>query len=284
MHLKHITSKKNGIALFDFEHYFSWFNHFKLSFENPDDTLPINQFYEMANQILVPEVTGIMLSPDFGWHVLHTKPAEVGVVFSLEQKTEEVDPLANPRLSSAWTIEHIRNNYGMVKLELHYHPQEQNAVQKRKFVSELYEYAQYEGIDFILDLKVKNHSEFISSSEDFQNAQIMSIKYFRQMCDALFLELPGDALATATVTAELDMPWVLSATSYQTYQEYKEVVRMCIENGAKGAVINHSIIADILHDVPLTTENSVVIRKEMETVVRDRVIEIRRIIDEGQGQ
>lgn len=285
MHLNHISSTKKGFALLDLEHYFLWFNILALTPDSPEDVALVNELYTYIAQILLPEATGLLLSPHFGWDVLHTKPAHTGVVFSLEQKTEELDPLANPLLSKQWTIEHIVNNYGIAKLEVHYHPEEALSVQKRKIVAELGEYARYEGIDFIVDLKIKTHTEYIKSTDDFQNAQLQAIKHFRELCDCMFLEAPNDALSAATITAELDIPWVVTTTvaEQKSYSEYKEIIRMNIENGARGAVIGTAIMADEVMPTPVTTEViASQVRKFLATTGRDRMLELRRIIEEGQ--
>lgn len=281
MHLQNITSHKGGISLFDFDHSGWWFERFGLLPDVQEDIQLLNELYTLSNQIFTPEVTGIILGPDFGWHVLHTKPADVGVVFRLEQSDDQPDPLANPRLNTSWTIEHIRNNYGIVKLELHYHPDEPNALQKRKFVAELYEYSHYEEVDFILDLKVKTHTLLISNPEEFQNAQLIAIKHLRQTCDAMMLEVPQDALAAATITAELDIPWLMTSSIFDTYEACKETVRMVVENGARGTVLNQVLLADTLNDIAISAENFDQIKQELTTTVRDRVLEIRRIVDEG---
>lgn len=275
MHLNTITSKKNAVLLFDFENFYQWFKIFDLSVDKAEDVVLMKTVYQLVGEILLSEGTGMSLSPHFGWEVLHKKAPHVGVVFPIEKKQPGVDPLALPVLSKQWTMQYIRNNYGIAKLELHYHPNEVNSVQKRKLVAELYAYALYENIDFILELKVKNHPN--STSADFQQVQLLSLKHFRQLCHAFILEDPTDALAAATITAELDVPWIAGDLDFNDYQTTKDTVRMLIENGARGAVIHASLIQNIASIAINDIER---FKKELATNTRDTVLELKRIIEE----
>lgn len=268
--------------MFNFQQFYVWAQLLGLDITYSEQKEVLTEFYKQLTTIIVPETTGMLLSPQFGWDVLHSKPASSGVIFAVDQHSDDQDPRAFPILSKLWTVEHIRNNYGVAKLKLQYHPDEELSAQKRKLVAELYEYAQYEKVDFILELVTSTNSVENENDEESQSVQLQAIKHFRQLCDAMILEMPSDAFTAATVTAELDIPWILTDAGFTGYTEHKEAIRLCLESGAKGCVVGSSLLSDHELPLPLTQETMENMVRELATTVRDRALELRRITEEHQ--
>ena len=87
----------------------------------------------------------------------------------------------------------------------------------------------------------------------------------------MVLEYPHSALACATLTAELDIPWLLIDRT-PTYSEFKEQLRTAMESGASGVMLDQIIWQGFE-----PSESS----KFIENTARDRVIELARITQES---
>lgn len=231
-------------------------------------------------------VTGLVLDPVYSFLVLDTKlpnrqntksPASI---FRLEALNTEVDPLATPVLINNWSIEDIKNNYATAKIELLYHPAEEKALEKKQMVAELYDYCQYQKIPFLLKLVIYTPADEEFNPVLFQEAQLTAAQEFRGICDILALQYPQDALAVATLTAELDIPWLFMAEGVN-YDDYKDMLRTSLENGARGFMVGGVLWQEFAN---LKKEDESpdmeAINKFIETTFRDRLIEIVRIVEE----
>jgi tagatose-1,6-bisphosphate aldolase len=74
--------------------------------------------------------------------------------------------------------------------------------------------------------------------------QLATVQEFQRYCDVLKIEFPGDALACATVTAEVDVPWIVLSRGAE-FDEFVESVKVSLENGAKGFAVGRAIWQEI---------------------------------------
>ena len=240
-------------------------------------------------------VTGLVLDPVYSFSAqlpsttnnkpLTTNPKLLtttipATLLRLGYLATEVDPLALPILINNWGIENIKNNYATAKLEILYHPDEDKALEKKQLVAEVYDHCQYEKIPFLLKLVVYTPAEEEFNQVSFQEAQLTAVQEFRDTCDVLALQHPQDALASATLTAELDIPWLFVAEG-ASYDDYKEMLRTSLENGAKGFLVG-SVLWQEFAQLRLEDKSPDIeaINKFIETTFRDRLIELRRIVEE----
>ncbi len=238
------------------------------------------QISRLAMRALSEEVSGVSVSPEYNFHTIVDKSESTGLILSLEKRTAAVDPLALPILMDNWGLEHIKNNYALAKLELYYHPRELLAKKKKQFVAELYDYCQYLGIDFLLQLRLFK-VEQNDSPESQQEALLQTLEELRLSADVIALAFPADPLTAVTVTAELDIPWLYSAEGVD-YGLYKEQLRASLESGAKGFLAGDVLWAELPE--PSANEEGVIdfanTQDYLETIARDRVIELVRITNE----
>ncbi|MCA9369272.1 MAG: hypothetical protein H6773_02645 [Pseudomonadales bacterium] len=234
---------------------------------------------EMVAQ-LTPHVQGAVLSPEHSLQHRQDLSKKTVPVISLEKKTAAVDPLVPPSFVDNWGIESVANNYGIAKLELYYHPKEANAAIKKQMVAELYDYCNYEGIDFILELLVYHQANEKPSPQGLIETQLTAVQEFREGCDLMALEYLGDSLAAVTITAELDIPWIITSRD-QSYETVKTELRAALESGAQGF-----LFGDIFWpQLELATHDGGEVSVEMLTAEvskhgRDHVIELSRITSE----
>lgn len=281
MRLPSIQTDQHGYALLELDNARRWLHQWGLV----TDEVVNHRLVEKTLQELVAaangNASGIILDSDFGIAAAATKSAEMGIIWQLEESSTEVDPLAVPKISPDWTLEHIRNNLGLAKLELYYHPAEQNALIKKQLVAELADFCRYQEIDFLLILKLYAPGGGELSPGDWQQAQLTAIDEFHESCDLLGLESPQEALAAATITAALDIPWVVIAKPGQTYDQFKDQLRQALEAGAMGYVAGETLWSELyrlrrkdqgIDEVAVTTT----IQKQ----VRDRMLELYRILSE----
>lgn len=240
----------------------------------------IKKLFAEMQRLLAPSCGGLVLDPIYTQQLVQTKPIQTGVAFRLEKMTTEVDPVALPILIGNWGVGAIRQNYGVAKLELYYHPREENALVKKQLVAELADYCHHEGIDLLLKLTVYTPAEEKFSVTDFQSAQLEALHELAHLVDAVVIQYPQDALASATVTAELDVPWLLASDDI-AYDAYKDILRTALNNGAQGMYVGE-VLWQELYELKLDdgTPDWEKIQQFLQTTARDRIIELVRIVEE----
>jgi tagatose-1,6-bisphosphate aldolase len=227
-----------------------------------------------------PEASGLVVDPLVGLETLSEKDAACGLLLRLEEVMAETDPLAMPSFTQDWGVEEIGNNFGVVKLELFYHPAEAEALIKKQWLAEMYDYCRYQHLQMLLKLRLFSPQGEKMAADEFQDAQLQAVQEVSRSCDVLALEPPPNALAAATITAETDVPWIVHSGD-QPYGLFKESVREAVDNGAQGFLVGETLWPEMYKlrrkDVGVDTEQ---VQHFITTVGRDRVIELGRIIGE----
>jgi tagatose-1,6-bisphosphate aldolase len=239
--------------------------------------------FQQATQAVLPGVlassTGVIADPVVSWPEIGTEVLVCGTALRLEQVGVSQDPLALPTLEQDWGVEAIAANSSVVKLGLHYHPHEVEALNKKQFVAEIADSAHRSGAQVFLELKpfALSREEIIS----FEDVVLPSALELGRLVDAISVPESSEALLLATLTAELDIPWVMSLWSAE-YEHAKEYLRLGLENGARGFQIGEAAWREIsqLRRTDMTLDWPAVTTFS-QTVLRDRMLELRRIVDEA---
>ena len=225
---------------------------------------------DLSSSELTSHVSGVILDPIDGFEAVAKKDNGCGLALSLVEASGPALPTELPTFFPNWGVEFVRHNYGLAYLKLQYHPNEPVGADKMGLVAEVYDHCLYEGIELILEISLFALNDQKNTLDEFQEAQLLAVQDFRDKCHAMVLEYPHSALACATLTAELDVPWLL-ADRTPNYSEFKEQVRVAIESGAVGTSLGQVIWQGLeIGDY----------EKFITTTARDRVIEISRIVDE----
>lgn len=245
-----------------------------------------------ANQVLLRSVmaeliattsvpaSGLVLHPEIGLPEIIHKQSEAGILLPLQIQTTEMDPLSVPNLDPQWGVEQIANNYALAYLELFYHPAEPQALLKKQMLAELMDYCQYVSIELVVRLRVYSPHGEVLETEVYETARIQAVQELQRMCHLLVLDSPETVLFAATLTAELDIPWLVWLEAPQ-YEQVKETLRMSVESGAKGFMIGSALWPELstLRRRDVGADESA-IQEYVRTTVRDRVIELSRIVGE----
>ncbi len=248
-------------------------DHAGLSLQNPDQAAEVASLISDASTVLAPHASGVCLAPDVGFSAVAGLPQNAGVIFELSDMTRAKDPLTVPVLAQTWGVQQTRNNYGVAKLELYYNPQEEDARSKKQMVVELADYCRHEGILFIVDLVLYLETAKEKYTAQFLELQLDAVAELQEYCDLFFLEYPIDPLSAVTLTAGLDVPWVVSGRGV-AYETFKEQVRASFESGAQGYVIGSQLLPA---EVPHEQRSPERVAEFFATTARDRVIELERI-------
>ena len=273
MHISHSLAQSGSIAIWQADQLELFAESLSTDISNQADLTKVAELYHQVGQVILPSVTGVIFDPVYTFSLSVAKPNSVLGLARLEKPSAAVDPLGLPTLISRWGVVAARNNLSVAKFELFYNPREQKALTKREIVHEIADYCQHEGIDFALQLTLFLLPGETFSAAQFQIDQLQAIRELRSSCDLLALQYPQDPLSAATVTAELDIPWVLVANT-QPYEEFKTQLRTALENGAKGWWLGD------LFWQGLAQINQAELTPWVQGTVRDRVLELRRIADE----
>ncbi len=280
MHIPALKNKNGVFVLLELDNSLKISSLLELDLKLADNKLLLTELNKQLLLSLSPNASGVVMDPTHTLALISKKANSAGLALRLETIQEETDPLAVPNLIPDWGVELVKQNYGVAKLELYYHPNEEQALKKKQLVAELFDFCQYEHIDFLLKLVVYTPADEEFSSLSFQEAQLQSIEEFRSSCNLMALQHPLDALSAATVTSELDIPWVVSLTAAD-YQMNKDNLRICLENGAKGFMAGEILWQGLNEQ---RTKNQALdlnaLFAYIQTTTRDRFLELERISNE----
>lgn len=235
---------------------------------------------------LSTQVHGVVLGPEVGFAAASQVSEKAGTLFTLEKQTEVLLPNELPRLLPDWSVQHIRNNYGLLFQKLYYHPHEERAKEKKQLIAELYDSCRYEGIDLVLSLALYAPEGQPSDQATYEESQLTAAREFQAIADLLVLENPHTALAAATLTAALDIPWLVVERS-QDYSQVKAAARMALEAGAAGVAVTIGNLLGGFPPLKLTNDRFADGERErletyVQTEVRDRLVELSRILVEDR--
>jgi len=281
MNLPAIQTDKKQFALLEYDHAPKMAEKLGLDLTVESNVEKIKEFFLESAKVLAPHTSGLVLDPIYSFDLSSLPQKKNGVLFRLTTLHAEVDPLAVPILLPDWGVDDTANNYGMAKIELYYHPAEEKALQKKQLLADLFDYCQYRQIKLLVKLMLYTPADQEFDEAQFQVDQLQAVQEFRKSADILALQYPLGPLAAATLTADLDIPWLL-LTQSQTHDQFKQDLRICLENGAAGYMLDACFWQDLQelktkHKAPDWEK----IEQFVQTELRDRLIELTRITDEA---
>lgn len=298
MQLSALSQPTGMLSIIELDGLVEFSDIFQLDLERAEDHKKIHQLLTEISGLLVQNggqhaPSAISLEPSFSFDAYaqsldegrSKQEAEIrsqpGLVLSLDTSvTKPTDPVLLPELIPNWGVPEVRNNYGVAKLTLYYHPKEEIALKEKQFVAELHDYCRHEGIGLLLKLMMYTPAEESFSTESFQADQLAAVQEFRGFCDLLALQYPLDSLACATLTSELDIPWVVVGDGRE-YADFKDVVRDSIEAGAGGYMAGNVFWREASQFV--SDDGQLIfpaISHFLQTTTRDRLLELTRIVNE----
>ncbi len=242
----------------------------------------LEHLLQLLARHLAPAASGVILDPVYSYDLAVKELDQAGLLFRLEKLAAEVAPEFTPTLIANWGVDHIRQHYAWAKLELPYHPSEENALTKKQLVAELNDFCHHEGIGFLLKLMLYNPTPEALNPAQFQMDQLTAVQDLAKFCQVMALQYPQDALACATLTAELDIPWIILGEQTQ-YDTFKDQLRTALDNGAAGFLVEETLWQEA-YQLRQSDEHSLdweAIEAFVATTARDRLIELTRITDES---
>ena len=286
MQLPRIQTQSGSYLLLDLSDVHDFLDMFGLSWEADTDRKLFEQVLQLVVEHLSPLVSGLVLGPEVGFTALNNKDAGTGLLLTLETQTELLAVNEMPRIFPNWSITHVRNNYALLFTKLFYHPHGELVLEKKRLMAELHDACLYEQINSVLFLSLYPPDGQPASTEAFQESQLLAAKELQGSTDMLVLEYPHTALAAATLTAAIDVPWILRVPT-NDYAMLKQALRISLEAGAKGISLSANNIFDpnIQPQISFAQDPEASLtqfKHYLETEARDRVLEITRIIDENR--
>jgi tagatose-1,6-bisphosphate aldolase len=279
MNLSAIQSKQEMFGLFELDIAPHLAESLGLDLSLPENEQLVREQLQLLGQLASQHTTGVVIDPIYSFDLVNHQ-GKAGLITRLTTLNAAVDPLVVPTLIPDYGLEEMRQNYSLAKLELYYHPQEEQALHKKQLLAEIHDYCDYLDINLLLKLIIYTPADQDFEQKVFQEDQLQAVQELRSMTDILALQYPLDPLATATVTAELDIPWLLIGQD-QAYEDYKSTLRLCLENGARGFLAGNSLWQEIQdfkqQDKSPDLEQ---IQQFVNTTVKDRMIELMRITNE----
>jgi len=260
MRLSGLQTIQGLYTLFELPHQVRLANHLSLDIGVRENQVFLDQVANQMLQAAGNHISGLALDSEAGLQafleftstlrpgraaVLGNAPQTPGILLRIDTPNFQARPSDLPHFSQDWGVENIRNNYGVALLELQYHPNEEFALQKKQIVAEIGDFCVNQAIDFVLKLVVPASSEAGTATGNSQEAQLTAVQELRSYCQLLALHPPTDALAAATLTAELDIPWIALSDQPSDYLSFKNVLKLALDNGAQGYLASDLIWQDI---------------------------------------
>ncbi len=278
MNLPVIQTDQQSFALFRVDESEDMFRLFGYEADDADAQQFIARVQSQLIEVGLPQVSGLVLDPRFGFSAIPQKVAQIGLLFRL---TEQIQPQMLPKILPNWGVEQIKSNFALCFFHIPYHPAEESALEKKKFVSEIYDFCQFENISLVLDLEIVGSHGGKIHQDELPEVQLVAVQELQRFCDAVAISYPGEALQAATITAQLDVPWFVTGSGETTYDQYKEQLRAGLESGARGFCAGKPIWQEITQmrqeDMTPDTEQ---MSTFIENTIRDRLIELTRISNE----
>jgi tagatose-1,6-bisphosphate aldolase len=245
MNLSSIQTPEGLFTIAPFDHRNSLAEMFNMDIADSKTGEFLTQLKTLFMEAFSPMCSGVLVDPVYGFPAITHKAKNTGLILTLEGIGYTKDKAAIPTMIPDWGVENVKNNYAVAKLLIYYHPGEANAEAKKKLVMELCEYCHQQDISFLLEPIIFNpNGKEELSTEDFQEAQLVMMQEFQPHCDVIKIQYPGNALAAATITAELDIPWILLSRGMD-FGQFKEALKVSMENGAKGFAAGRSVWQEI---------------------------------------
>ncbi len=249
------------------------------------DMAGYSELLDVAIEELSETCTGVSLDPHTSLHLATEKSERSGLLLRLTTPISTDRYAQLPQLLPNWSPEHVANNYAVAHFELWYNPFEEHADKKKQLLAEMYEYCKQQGTQLVVTLRI-----FLleGQSESFAELQLQAVRELQVSAHLLALEYPESALSAATMTAELDVPWIVLSDPSDTYDQFKDKLRICLESGGSGCLVERLLWTEIdiaqpegeaNPDKQLTAALPQLIHA-LKTTSRDRVIELNRISQE----
>jgi len=286
MQLPRIQTKTGKYLLLDLSDIHEIVDVFGITWETDEQHHQLESLMSLIVAQLSPLVSGIVLGPEIGFSALDQKAAQAGLLLSLEKQTDLLLVNEMPSIFPQWGVTHVRNNYGILFTKLFYHPRGELTLEKKRLMAELKDACRYEGIANVLSLSLYPPVGQPANQEAFQESQLVAAREFQILADMLLLEYPHTALAAATLTAGLDVPWLIVDRT-QDYLHVKTALRTSLEAGSAGISLGGNnlftgIQPFVLEKNRVTQESMQQFETHLKTEVRDRLLEINRILEEHQ--
>jgi tagatose 1,6-diphosphate aldolase len=280
MDLRSIQTPTGLFTIAPFDHRGSLAQMFGLDEKTEEGKQFITQLKVEFMDAFSDMCSSVLVDPQYGFPAIARKAKNCGLILTLESSGYTDEKSAVPTLVPNWSVRHVRNNYAVAKLLLYFHPEEANAIAKKKLVIELHEYCKYEHIPFLVEPVIFNPAgKEDLKREQFQDAQVTTVQELQPYCDVLKIQYPGDALACATITAELDIPWILLSRG-MPYEKFREATQISMENGAQGFAAGRAIWQDIGTLVTADKKPDLTaIRSFLQTTGRERMQELIKIVE-----
>ncbi len=239
----------------------------------------IQTLFNQMGEVASKHLTGLIIDPIYSFSASQHS-GKAGCLTRINVLAEEVDPFSIPSLIPDYGLEEISNNYSLAKFDLYYHPSEESSLKKKQLLAEIHDYCDYLDMNLFLKLNMFHPKGIQYETEEFQNDQLIAVRELSRTTDLIALQFPLEPLAIATLTAELDIPWILIDDG-QSYEQYKQELRICLENGASGFVANKTLWQEMFSMKDKGGNlNLTAIEDFIETTFQDRVIELMRIAND----
>lgn len=222
---------------------------------------------------LSQEASAVVVDPIYSLPLLVNKAQRAGALIRLEQYQQAKEQIL-PQLFPNFSLLEIKNNYALAKLAINYQAHEEHALAKKQLLAEIRDYSQSLKIDFLLKL---------NANFDNQEILLSTIQEVRIFADILVLNNIDNPLLAATISSELDIPWLLSADYHQqlSYTQFKNNFRIAMENGARGFYLGNFLWQELSKFRQHNQEfDWSALQNFVRTQLRDQIIELNRIADE----
>ena len=244
MKIKHLSNNNGKYIILKLDIASQLAQILDLDLKKEDDSHLIQTILMKIEQAFSPYLTGLILDPIYGYNLVNSRSSNMGLALTVDSPIKtKVNEFDLPEFIPDWDLVSIANHYACAEVSLRYHPQNSSALKKKKVISELHSSAKMNSVDFILNLELvaKNGIEV---ETEFDQYVLESVWEFKKNCELIILPFIYKALDRATITAEIDIPWLVNPRSTDSNQFYDRV-QLSNEAGGAGVVIDNYFFHDL---------------------------------------
>lgn len=250
--LQSLQTVNGNFTIAAFDHRASLAETLNIPLNTADGTAAMIELKQFFLDIFADQCSAVLTDPIWGKETLDRKPAQTGLLLSLEESGYEGGKTVVPPLLPNWGVKGIKGYSAAAKMLLYFHPDEKNVAAKIELIKKIKAECEQENVVFLLEpvlFAIESEAEFTGH---WSELQLRTVEIFDQLCDVIKIEYPGlyekteaeQRLACEKITQSSSVSWILLSRGMK-FEPYSEALRIAMASGAKGFAAGRAVWQEI---------------------------------------
>jgi len=259
-HLSHCASEEGFFTVVAIDHRSNLLEKLNQHAPQPISDAQFSVFKQQVIHPLLPEATALLIDPAYGIGAgiaQRSISGQKGLIAPVEVTDYGLHPSKRSiNFIEGWSVRKIKQVGGDgVKLLLPYHPEAENALEKRAVVKRIVDECQHYDLPFFLEpIAYSLHENRSLDNAELRQIVVEMARLFTMMgADVLKLQFPVDAkqsddesewlAACRELDAACDSPWTVLSAGVD-YETFARQARIACEAGASGVIVGRAVWAE----------------------------------------